>query len=1160
MSFNIDSYISNLSYINKDFNSLWDEIMEVVPKLTSKWNPGEANESDPLVVLLKELGIVSDKLNYNIDRNTLEAFPDTLTQLRAAHSVFTSMGYIPRWYKSATSKLKVIYNGGIGEDTASASSGESTSVSAKLPKFTAVQDSGGEVVYTLLEDMDITPGTPEQAELYAIEGTINDFEVNGDTCITTDYLDSKNRLYFIQPNVAQNGIFICDTESFEGFTIEELDSLADSGCWKRVTNLYQQLPGSKVFQFGIDPSTGSSYIQFPEDIGSLIGSGLYIKYILSNGSYGNVAAKTLTEFPSLSITASNDDSSVVLPTDVNFSVTNISAITNGKDPETIAEMQDSYQRVVGTFDTLVTLRDYESYLYNQEDTLGQPLVSNIRVSDRTNDLYSSCVVKGLDIQGQATSEVVNLDNDFTAYDLRFYPVGNSASSITKNNFNSTFKTYGDSTAETSSAMRTKLINEVGEAKAIIHDYKEWMGQPIYLNYELRGQIYLQKTVSEDEADSIKEAVIQNLCTHLNARELEFGQAIDYGSVVNWIKESDPRIQYVALEPIDYVVDEDSLKAFDSRNNGLDVYQRSVLNGNTPWTTYDSLPYYWNTDVEKTVEGVNENGNPLKSISPQVVGKFDSTSETYEAPWSGGSYEVRANETLAIIVPEYTVTTTYSNYFYAVYVGDEEIPADTPYQLKGNQRIYIYEERPEDSECADPNEKNATYTLKNVVIKSSVKLGEGKYAKNKRINMGYSITISVVERDESEIISTYANTTEQYKAGIRIITNSQALIDAMSGSNSKSNKASSEGVYTLNIGESLIWTNNVSPIVEIGTISEGNTIVWKEGTPVPNLIADEYDDFSELTWVNCGNDKLSYRANSIYNFGAGYTISFKNKDGELVTDSTSYNPTKVSVLPSTVTAIAYEKKDGSSEGTLPALLKGDQYGVTALLSVAIGPGSTQELSSGQQIVLTYEDNKEILQPSNSDEIYTYLNSNSLIVCSGGLPTTVSEEAAKSLKLQTLTSKSEPALLQSFESIIGTDGYKVPGNSSDIFVVPVVTAQNIVGYLLVKGGVSLSSTTALKIGQLYKVVDNAKCYVKTKESFQYLEVASLLGTNNIRQLGVDHLYDGRYNPLYTPKTQEYIKDPEKAVNYFNAAHVCNRYVLPKLVSWDNLKISSLSIREN
>jgi hypothetical protein len=67
--------VKNNSYINKDFQSLWEELLDLIPKLTDKWDPKSANESDPLAVLLKVLAIYSDKLNYNIDKSILERFP-----------------------------------------------------------------------------------------------------------------------------------------------------------------------------------------------------------------------------------------------------------------------------------------------------------------------------------------------------------------------------------------------------------------------------------------------------------------------------------------------------------------------------------------------------------------------------------------------------------------------------------------------------------------------------------------------------------------------------------------------------------------------------------------------------------------------------------------------------------------------------------------------------------------------------------------------------------------------------------------------------------------------------------------------------------------------------------------------------------------------------
>ena len=45
--------ISNKSYTNKDFQTIYPELLDLVPKLTDKWAPMNSNESDPGVVLLK---------------------------------------------------------------------------------------------------------------------------------------------------------------------------------------------------------------------------------------------------------------------------------------------------------------------------------------------------------------------------------------------------------------------------------------------------------------------------------------------------------------------------------------------------------------------------------------------------------------------------------------------------------------------------------------------------------------------------------------------------------------------------------------------------------------------------------------------------------------------------------------------------------------------------------------------------------------------------------------------------------------------------------------------------------------------------------------------------------------------------------------------------
>ena len=60
--------LQNTSYTNKDFTSVYVELLDLVKQLTSKWEPGISNESDPGVVLLKLNAIIADKCNYSIEK------------------------------------------------------------------------------------------------------------------------------------------------------------------------------------------------------------------------------------------------------------------------------------------------------------------------------------------------------------------------------------------------------------------------------------------------------------------------------------------------------------------------------------------------------------------------------------------------------------------------------------------------------------------------------------------------------------------------------------------------------------------------------------------------------------------------------------------------------------------------------------------------------------------------------------------------------------------------------------------------------------------------------------------------------------------------------------------------------------------------------------
>lgn len=71
--------IASTSYTNKDFESVYSELLDLVKVLTYRWDPSISNESDPGVILLKLNAVIADKCNYNSDKNVLECFPLSVT-------------------------------------------------------------------------------------------------------------------------------------------------------------------------------------------------------------------------------------------------------------------------------------------------------------------------------------------------------------------------------------------------------------------------------------------------------------------------------------------------------------------------------------------------------------------------------------------------------------------------------------------------------------------------------------------------------------------------------------------------------------------------------------------------------------------------------------------------------------------------------------------------------------------------------------------------------------------------------------------------------------------------------------------------------------------------------------------------------------------------
>ena len=521
----------------KDFYAIWNELLEVAGKLSARWDPTATNEADPGIVLLKVLTAIADKLNYAIDANTLEAFMPSAAQESSMRKLCEMLGYSMRYYQSATTTAKISY---LGKEFPQVNE---VSMPIMIDRFTNLKDIDGTINYVTLEATSLQEVSPTTI-VPCIEGELVVCESDIGQAITLKNLDDAKRYFLPEAQVAHNGIFISNI--INGYnTLSVID-------WEQTDNLNIHEYGSKVYKFGFDSSVGLPYVQFPEDIGSLIGDGLSISFIRTRGLSGNIAVSTLNKMEkpiSWSVTEESGEW-----TDVSkYAVTNISAAKNGANPETIDEAYWNYQKTIGTFDTLVSCRDYMNKIYNLtvSETNSTPLVSNIIVSDIRDDINRASTICTMTTEGLEYKHLTRRSLDETTgnyadriehFDLVLYPFKTILGLNTKEEFADSF-TYNDRNLH-------EIKNALSEFKTVSHNFLEPAADDIVcikIYLLLNAKISTTYKVSLLEANDIEKTVYSALYSKFNARYINFGEELPYDLILREIEKADPRIKSVSLD-------------------------------------------------------------------------------------------------------------------------------------------------------------------------------------------------------------------------------------------------------------------------------------------------------------------------------------------------------------------------------------------------------------------------------------------------------------------------------------------------------------------------------------------------------------------------------------------------------------------------------------
>ena len=571
--------ISNESYTKKDFYQIYPEILDLVKKISNRWDPAASNESDPGVVLLKLLAFVADKINYNIDKNILECFMTSATQEDSMRKLCDMMGYDMKYLQAAVVDTSFMYTGTElnGQDYDDGSY-------IKIPAFTTtISDDTGDNNYVLLKDVELRYRY-QTVSVPAMEGKLLHVSINNDEIIRPSNLDDKNRFYLPETQIAENGIWVYDVTE---------DNAAGEE-WQKITNLNTQLPKTKCWKFAYDSRKKLPYIQFPNDVLEILTKGLYIRYIQTKGAEGSISAKTLSKISNLDsielIKPLEGSEQIPLQSDEGYSklvIQNVYDSSAGKDIETLDEAYEGFKKQIGTFDTLITCRDYANAIYNMtisEDNKAN-LVSNVVTSDIRNDINfvnkvvtyneSGLITKDIPLKNSLTKD--DLINHFDLYVFPLNPINN---------------TYRDTTYTNSFKVNTSnwsaIVANLNDNKTIAHnitrlpenDLKNIFILKNY--YKLNAKISTTYRVDNYEIADIKKNINIALYDKFNARKVEFGKDLAYDEILKTIETADSRIKSVSLdEP--------------------EVYTKYMLPNNEEFLLSNS--------IEDTTEGEN---NKLKS--------------------------------------------------------------------------------------------------------------------------------------------------------------------------------------------------------------------------------------------------------------------------------------------------------------------------------------------------------------------------------------------------------------------------------------------------------------------------------------------------------------------------------------------------------------------
>lgn len=307
---------ASISYSNKDYESLRQELLARVPQLTDRWT--DFNESDLGVVLLELFCGVGDMLAYYLDAQAAEAFLPTARQRQNVINLCKLIGYRLDSPVAATTTLRFSLPSVMTEDA---------TIPAKTVCRAELDDGNAE--FETVEDA-IIPRDQLSADVGARQGVRKSEEF-----ISTG--DRSQRFALSSTTIAQGSVRV---------------RVADNN-WEETRFFIDSVPDSKHFQVETD-GLDVTWIIFGDGIHRAIppaGEIITVEYLETLGSEGNIGRELVRK--------------IVSPiyhngTRLDLTVTNPVASTGGSDRESLEHAKLQAPAELRSLWKAVTKDDYKA--------------------------------------------------------------------------------------------------------------------------------------------------------------------------------------------------------------------------------------------------------------------------------------------------------------------------------------------------------------------------------------------------------------------------------------------------------------------------------------------------------------------------------------------------------------------------------------------------------------------------------------------------------------------------------------------------------------------------------------------------------------------------------------------------------------------------------